>query len=113
MRSARAASISVSDAPMECTPAFRLDEPVLMVKMWRVGGWAIVVEPPGCEPAHANGTRVRFNSCHQHPYHGSCALSSGVRERLPMTQPLCDQLRASLIIAPVEDAEILGIGAPE
>ena len=66
--------------------------------------------------SRSTGSRTagwRFNWCHQHPYHASCALSSGVRERLPMTQPLCEQLRASLIIAPVEDAEILGIGAPE
>src|SRR5205814_500904 len=40
------------------------------------------------------------------------AIISGVRDRLPIPQPRCDQLGALPIVAPVQDAHVLGIGAP-
>ena len=45
------------------------------------------------------------------PGTGSHALISGLRDRLPMPQPLCDQLGAFAIVASVQDAHVLGIGA--
>ena len=39
------------------------------------------------------------------------ALISGGLDRLPMRQPLCDQLGAFPIVASVQDAHVLGIGA--
>src|SRR5712664_1805500 len=45
------------------------------------------------------------------PGTGSHALISGLRDRLPMPQPLCDQLGAFAIVASVQAAHVLGIGA--
>lgn len=39
-------------------------------------------------------------------------IISGVRDRLPTLEPLRDQLRASPIVVSVQDAHVLGIGAP-
>src|SRR5262249_57289954 len=44
----------------------------------------------------------------------ACAPSreiSRARDRLPVTQPLCDQLGAFPIVASIEDAQVLRIGA--
>src|SRR5262249_55907321 len=40
------------------------------------------------------------------------ALVSGILDRLAKPQPLCDQFRAFLIVASVQDARVLWIGAP-
>src|SRR5262245_42191515 len=41
------------------------------------------------------------------------ALISGVLDRLPMNQLLCDQLRAFPLVTSVHYAHVLWIGAPE
>src|SRR5512134_3015957 len=54
--------------------------------------------------------RVRCDSavCPAEP---AKAPTSGIRDRLPTPQPLCEQFRAAPIVQPVEDAHVLWIRA--
>src|SRR4030095_6142683 len=43
---------------------------------------------------------------------GAQAPTSGIRDRLPKPQPLCDQFRASPIVQPIQDTHVLWVGGP-
>jgi hypothetical protein len=83
-------------------------EPIL-VWFWQFGQEFWIPKSP-CSPDHTSSGFVDSSTAAAHQS-ASHTLISGVRDRFPMPQPLCDQLGALPIITSVQDAHVRRIGA--